>query len=107
MANFTKEQREYIGTTIVLAISQQSDQIGTIMAQGKATQGNVVEMIEGHNKEMHESADHVSKLAENASQANSELKGSTGKIDEAEKLMASLMADLQTFESNQVYVLAA
>ena len=70
MANFTKEQMEYIGTTIAFVISQQSEQIGTIMAQGKATQDKLVEMIEGHNKELHGSADRVSKLVEGTKQAN-------------------------------------
>ena len=107
MAQFTPEQVEYTTTTIALAISQQSDQIGSFLAQSKDTQDNLVAMIEKHNTELHASSDRVTKLVGEANRANLEFKGSTDKINDSESLTAKVLADLQTFEANQISVFAA
>ena len=106
MANFTPKQMEYIGTSIALAISQQSDQIGTIRAQGKTTHDELVAMISDHNAELHTNADRVTQLVGNANASALKLKDSTDKIAEAERLVGSLTADIKTFAAKHAAVFA-
>ena len=54
MAQFTPKPVEYIESTLKLAISLQSDQVGSFLAKSKATQDNLFSTIEKHNNELHE-----------------------------------------------------
>jgi hypothetical protein len=58
---------------------------------------------------LHANADRVTELVDKANAAHEKLEGSTArigessaKIDEAEKIMAKLLSDLQVFEASQV-----
>ena len=107
MAQFAPEQHEYIENTIQLAIVQQSDRVGTILAEGKTMQDNMAAIIEKHNTELHQNSDRVTRLVDDANKANLELSGFTDKINEAERIMAKFLSDLQVFEANQVSVFAS
>ena len=94
MASFKPEQKEYISTTIAPAISQQSDQITAIMAQGKDTQDEIVVLIRNHNQELHDNSNRVSLLVDNANASAAKIKDSTDKIAEAEKQVGALTAEI-------------
>ena len=106
MAQFTPEQREYIENTIELAVAQMEEQVGSILTEGKAMQDNIAAIVEKHNTELNRNSDRATALVDTAITSNQELAGSTEKIDEAERIMAKLLADLQTFKSNQTSVFA-
>ena len=60
-------------------------------------------IIQKHNTDLHAN----SERAGGANKSNHDVSGSTDKINEAEKIMAKLLSDLQVFEANQVSVFAS
>ena len=106
MAQFTPEQREFIGETIKIAIVQMEEKVGTILTRGEAMQSGIAEIVEQHNTELVRNSHRVTGLVDRAIAANEVLEGSTGKIKESERLMTLLMADLKTSETNQLAVFA-
>ena len=111
MAQFTAEQREYIGSTINIAIGKIEEKVGSILGQGEAMQKNLQEIVEKHNAELHASTDRVTGLVDKANTAHEELEGSTARIDDsdakikkAEQIVSDLMEKLKVFETNQMAV---
>ena len=49
MANFTVEQREYIATTISVAIGTMEEKVSSILGQGEAMQKTLQGIVEKHN----------------------------------------------------------
>ena len=108
MANFTAEQREYIATTISVAIGAMEDKVGSILGRGEAMQQTLQGIIEKHNGELHANADRVTELVDKANKAHEKLEGSTariddsnGKIQKAEEILTDLKANLKVFEECQ------
>ena len=84
MEQFTPEQRQYIDTTIGLAIAQMENQVGSILTESKAMQDKIAGIVEKHSTELRQSSERVTALVETAIKWNKELAGSTAKIHEAE-----------------------
>ena len=108
MAQFTAEQREYIESTINIAIGKMEEKVGSILVQGEAMQKTLQGIVEKHNAELHASADRVTGLVDKANAANEKLEGSTARIDDsdaktkkAEQIVTDLMEKLRVFEENQ------
>ena len=109
--NFTPAQQEYIGNTIKLAITKMELKVGAILGQGQAMQDEIKKYVEKHNAELHDSANRVITLVEQANAAQQKLEGSTSRIDDsdakiskAEQVVTDLMEKLRAFETNQMSV---
>ena len=108
MANFTAEQRDYIATTIGVAIGKMEEKVSSILGQGEAMQKTLQGIVEKHNAELHTSADRVTELVTKAIASHDKLETSTKRIDDsdakitrAEEIVTDLMKKLKEFEESQ------
>ena len=62
MADFNKEQKDYIELTISVAIETQAAQLVSLMTEGKDIQDKIAKIVADHNAELHQSADFDARL---------------------------------------------
>ena len=111
MAQFTAEQREYIESTINIAIGKMEEKVNAILGQGEAMQITIQGIVEKHNAELHASADRVTGLVDQANTAHKKLEDSFAKINDSdskitksEQVVTELMEKLKVLETNQTAV---
>ena len=98
---FDDAQKAYIENTIQLAIANQAEQFGVVMVKGQTIQDEIVAYVKSHQAELEQNSTRVNDLVTSANNTAEEIKNSSGKIAEAERLVTQLNENIKAYADSQ------